>query len=131
MLNWTTYPLTTLLEELHAMQEKNKSPSHLVHEAIAVFERALNYCHTGNTKVLSTSVMNPLWVSLSLLQDGLPAVNPRFLLVSDSGDPISLASAAWPLSKGFNVPLLASQASNIWHFSAHFNEVSTPTPYYL
>ncbi len=130
MINWTTYPLTVLLEELQQTQSEKTTPSHLFHEAIAVFERALNYCHTGNTKVLSTSIMNPLWVSLSLMQDGLPSVNPRFLLISDGDEPVSLASVAWPVSKRYNIPLLASQASNIWHYSAHFNEVCIRSPTY-
>jgi hypothetical protein len=55
-------------------------------ELCAVLERALNYIHSGNTKVIATSIMNPMWIGRALIQDGLPSLNETF---------VKLFSASW------------------------------------
>lgn len=41
----------------------------------AVLERALNYIHSRNTKVIATSIINPMWIGHALIKDGLPLLN--------------------------------------------------------
>jgi hypothetical protein len=44
-------------------------------ELCAILERALNYMHSGNTKVIATSIMNPMFIGRALIKDGLPCLN--------------------------------------------------------
>ena len=44
-------------------------------ELTAALEQVLNYAHTGNPKVLTKGLMDPLWLSLSSIHDGLPSLS--------------------------------------------------------
>src|ERR1700684_4192268 len=77
---WTTYPITSLLERIweHFLPIiiKGGKPTPQVVELCSVLERALAYAHTGNAKVIATSLMRPLWLVKSLLEQGLPTFAP-------------------------------------------------------
>ena len=49
--------------------------SHYWIELTASLERTLNYAHTGNARVLTKGLMDPLWLSLSVIHDGLPSIS--------------------------------------------------------
>ena len=91
-------------------------------ELLACFERLLCYCHTGNTAVLSTSLMHPLGLSRGVLQDGFPILlrgfeQPSIFLAKEHGFRIS--PAAWPLKNGY--PAVASKRAQILTYSeSHF-----------
>jgi hypothetical protein len=54
-------------------------------ELCAVLERALNFMHSGNIKVIVPTIMNPMWISKALIQDGMPCLNPSIVrFYSDS-----------------------------------------------
>jgi hypothetical protein len=54
-------------------------------ELCAVLERALNFMHSGNIKVIAPTIMNPMWIGKALIQDGMPCLNPSIVrFFSDS-----------------------------------------------
>ena len=107
-------------------------------ELIACLERALSFAHCGSGKVLSTSLMNPLWISLGIARTGFPSFNRRILRPYyqniDQSKPISVIYTAWPRlgqSSGANAgPAFASKRSWIanygrpnWEVSINFHKL--------
>lgn len=86
-----------------------------------MFERALNYLHTGNAAVIATTVMNPLWIGRSLIADGLPCFNPEIAVVSKNG-PTNVKMELWPYDTQRHRPFTASARSQILTYGEnHFN----------
>ncbi|TCD63802.1 hypothetical protein EIP91_004924 [Steccherinum ochraceum] len=56
-MKWTTYGVTQVLDIIYQQN---------------VLERALNYAHTGHAKVISRSLMGPLYTAASLIDTGFP-----------------------------------------------------------
>lgn len=48
-------------------------------ETIAMLECALNYAHTGSARVLTRALMDRAWLSLSVVNDGLPCISNSFI----------------------------------------------------
>jgi hypothetical protein len=93
-----------------------------------VVERALNYLHTGNVAVIATSVMNPLWIGRSIIQDGLPSIN-KDIVRTQRGSRILVKMDQWPFDKGRNLPRSVSKrAQGLTYGDAHHN-VSTRCSY--
>jgi len=77
----------------------------------SVFEQALNYMHSRNTKVITTLIMKPLWIGKALIQDGLPCLNPNIIHFFSSSS-WEVSAEKWPShrvngipnSKGFTLP---------------------------
>jgi hypothetical protein len=121
--NWTSYPLTCLLELVwqsaqSALQAK-KRPKTTAVELCACLERALNYMHTGNAAVITTSLMNPLWIGPSVVQDGLPSLNS--VLIPAQSTTCIVIDYNWP-HNGKGQPRTASKASQIRNYGeGHFN----------
>lgn len=103
-----------------------EDPSPLVVELVAVAERALNFMHTGNAAVLVRRLMDGLWLSHSLLVDGLPCFDKAKVYVSASGVDMRLVYAArfWPCMKQTKLPLSASQASVLFKYGEDIKNVS-------
>ena len=65
ILEWATYPITTLLERVWTVHVKrnllnpqeNGRPDPVYVELISVAERCLNFAHTGAAKVLNRNLM--------------------------------------------------------------------------
>jgi hypothetical protein len=90
--------------------EKRTSPESL--ELCSVMERSLNYCHTGNARVLASSLMNPLWVSKGLLRDGMPCFGPAVDFgQSDLHDP-RIKLPDWPVNKNSGALALATRKTH-------------------
>jgi hypothetical protein len=91
-------------------------------ELLAAFERILCYCHTGNTAVLATSLMNPLFLSKGVLRDGFPAllnVFARPTISSARSDGFRINRQKWPSKDGY--PAVASKRAQILTYSLeHF-----------
>ena len=122
--NWTTYPLTCLIEcifEQALTSNDNLKNDPLLVEICLVTERALNYMHTGNAAVIATSVMNPLWIGLAIIQDGQPSFNPNYL-VTAHGTRVKVVPEVWPYNKKRHQPLSSSRRSQVLTYGeAYFN----------
>ena len=123
--NWSTYPLTCLLEHIWnkgagALQQA-KYPEPTLVELSACVECALNFMHTGNTAVIATSLMNPLWIGLAIVHDGLPCLNPTILPALTSTVPVNLAE--WPYDQK-GQPKSASKGSQVRNYGERQFKVS-------
>ncbi|KAM6489215.1 hypothetical protein JOM56_015385 [Amanita muscaria] len=121
--NWTTYPLTTLLAKIwkqgYDAWMQHRHPDTLQVELCSALERALNFMHTGNVAVIATSAMNPLWIGLSIIHDGLPCLNEAIL--PTVANKILIDKAQWPLNSR-NMPVSASRCAQIRTYSlGHYN----------
>lgn len=95
-------------------------PYHL--ELLASLERLLCFCHTGNTAVFATSLMNGLGLSKGAVFDGFPMLHPIFehpTLMSAKANHYRVDPRAWPLKDGY--PAIASKRAQTLTYSlAHF-----------
>ncbi|KAG2742153.1 hypothetical protein P692DRAFT_201809895 [Suillus brevipes Sb2] len=140
---WMTFGVTSLLERIWEHQQPllkmGKKPSPQMVEICAMLERALAFAHTGNTRVLSSSLMRPFWLIRSLLQQGWPTISYMIRLVTTTTIPVSVSPADWPIVTRSNLPAIASKRSQIVtygldHFEAYKAEfhiqlsVNNPAP---
>lgn len=88
-------------------------------EVIANVERALSYCHAGIGSCFTRRTMDPLWLSLSLLVDGMPCLSPDTVKMTLDGNKISLKIDfdKWPCDSNSIIPLSAAKAGLIYHFN--------------
>ncbi|KAG9308132.1 hypothetical protein JVU11DRAFT_12486 [Chiua virens] len=82
LLNWTTYPLTSLIELVWNQHKRAGirlgqaiDPYHV--EFMSMLERCLNYAHTGSGKVLCKKLMLPHYMCLGIIHDGFPCLNQQ------------------------------------------------------
>jgi hypothetical protein len=99
----------------------------LLVELSAVLERALNYMHTSNAKVLATTVMRPLWISQALVQHGLPALSPIIRTGTTMTDPITVAAPDWPVNPANLHPFSAANRSQVYTYGQQLATVSSST----
>ncbi|KAF8122097.1 hypothetical protein EV363DRAFT_1405218 [Boletus edulis] len=123
----TTFPLTSLIENLWKKHEPNLKEGYVVDpfelETIAMLERALNYAHTGSARVLTRRLMDRAWLSLSVMQDGLPCISNSFIQAGSlSSGLISIWREKWPVHPVTRMPLTASQRSQeLTYGKPHFS----------
>jgi hypothetical protein len=125
--NWTSYPLTCAIESLFQQASSNNAISKkdpFLVEICSVAERALNYLHTGNAAVIATSVMNPLWIGRALIQDGLPCLNPRYVVTSH-GSRLKPLPETWPYNKKKHQPLSSSKRAQVLTYGESYFNAST------
>lgn len=95
--------------------------SHYWIELTASLERTLNYAHTGNARVLTKGLMDPLWLSLSVIHDGLPSISklvvPSALVVNQ----VDIRLVDWPTKSG--EPLMASKKSHLVNYGDEHYQV--------
>ena len=127
LYNWTTYPLVNLIERMYdqivPLLEQSQYPEATLVELCAAAERALNYMHTGNTAVIATSVMKPLWVGNAIIRDGLPCFNPQIVSMKVNA-PISVFAENWPYDEARYQPKSSSLACQLFSYgpgNSHFN----------
>ncbi|KAG1748544.1 hypothetical protein EDB19DRAFT_2022736 [Suillus lakei] len=131
---WTMFGVMSLLECIGEHQQPllklDKKPSPQMIELCAMLEHALAYPHTGNAKILSSSLMRPFWLVRSLLQQGWPTMAPIIHLVTTTIIPISVSPADWPVVTCSNLPAIASKHSQIVNYGLdHFKlSISNPNP---
>jgi hypothetical protein len=128
LYSWTSYPLTTVLEQIwgegKADLNEKKTPRCVLVELCSVVERALNYLHTGNAAVIATSVMNPLWIGRAIIEDGMPSIN-KDIVHAQRGSRILVKMDQWPFDKGNNLPKSVSKrAQGLTYGDGQYN-VST------
>ncbi|KAF8872027.1 hypothetical protein BD779DRAFT_1477818 [Infundibulicybe gibba] len=126
--NWTTYPITALLDIIYrstadAIKAKTFSDTFVV-ELCSVLERTLNYMHTGNASVIATTVMNPMWIGRAIVQDGLPCLNPQNVMIQHPSK-VHISHQHWPYDRVLHLPYSSSRKSQVINFGKHhFNECS-------
>jgi hypothetical protein len=77
--------------------------------------------HTGNMAVIATSVMNPMWIGRSIIQDGLPCLNPAIVLARRNKNVI-IKLDQWPFDANKHIPRSSSKrAQSITYGEPHFN----------
>jgi hypothetical protein len=98
---------------------EGRHPAPTMVELCSTLERALNFMHTGNVSVIATSAMNPLWIGLSLIHDGLPCINPT--IVPTITSTVFVVPSQWPHNnKG--QPTSASRGAQIRTYGeGHYN----------
>ncbi|KAG2335563.1 hypothetical protein BDR05DRAFT_1006676 [Suillus weaverae] len=125
---WMTFGITSLLERIWEHQlpllDLNKKPSPQMIEICAMLERALAYAHTGNAKVLSSSLMKPFWLIRSLLQQGWPTIAPTIRIIATTTLPVSVSPADWPIVARSNLPAIASKRSQVIMYGLDHFEAS-------
>ena len=122
-----TYPLTVLLEAIWDMGAwRTGGPTVKMVELCCIVERALNYMHTGNTAVLLTRIMNPLWTSQGLLKDGWPCFNSHLVRIGD-GQQLEWQIKQWPFDGRTCKPTSAAYASQAFYYSAEHARVRSHT----
>jgi hypothetical protein len=91
-------------------------------ELLAALERTLCFCHTGNTAVLATSLMNRLGLSAGIMKDGYPMLHqvfkqPTIRMAMAHG--FEMKPQEWPLKDGY--PAIASRRAQTLTYSLeHF-----------
>lgn len=119
MYSWVTYGITTLLERMwreHGVRVAmghNTGPSAI--EVCCALERTLAYAYTGNAKVLSRALMEPLFITRSLLEHGLPTINTdivKFLSTPESR--VIIIEKEWPTTKAG--PITCSKGAHILRY---------------
>jgi hypothetical protein len=90
-------------------------------ELASVLERALNFMHTGNTAVIATTVMNPLWIGRAILKDGFPSLNPSKVRIHGS-EYIQIDKKQWPTDLTMGNPHSSSRrAQTLTYGESHFS----------
>ncbi|KAI6038200.1 hypothetical protein EDC04DRAFT_2896706 [Pisolithus marmoratus] len=120
VVEWTTYGVCEALRHLWEkhkwhIEAKSQVPPYIV-EITAALERALNFAHTGNARVLSKGLMDPLWLSLSSMLDGLPCVSPLMVIQTFNPMAISVRKSDWPISSKSGYPEIASRRSFTFNY---------------
>lgn len=127
---WMTFGITSLLERIWEHQlpllTLGKKPSPQMIEICAMLERALAFAHTGNAKVLSSSLMRPFWLIRSLVQQGFPTMAQTVRLVTTTTIPVSVSPSDWPIVARSNLPAIASKRSQVVTYGADHFEVCVP-----
>ncbi|KAF8326750.1 hypothetical protein F5887DRAFT_1084263 [Amanita rubescens] len=125
--NWVTFPLVSLIETIYSQCTVDMDatppsfPDPCLVELCSVAERALNYMHTGNAAVISTTVMNPLWVGNAVVHDGLPCLN-RNIISLHANSQVSVMKERWPYHQARMQPKTSSSAAQIFAYDlGHFN----------
>jgi hypothetical protein len=125
--SWATYALTNFIKRIYLCERERMKTTNMVNaqnvELCAVLERALNYMHTGNVKVIATSVMNPMWIGNALLEDGLPCLNPSILRFFSRTWELSATEMKPTYSAG--VPNSAAKRVILYNYNATVYNVRT------
>jgi|SRR5712672_1463155 len=131
LFDWVSYPITLLIKSIYNREmatqtlQNRERPCPLRLELLASLERLLCYCHTGNTAVLATSLMDPLGLSRGVLKDGFPCLLPLFTeqpIQSAYHHDLKIDPRRWPLKDRY--PAVASKKSQILSYSVEHYSVS-------
>lgn len=128
VFEWTSYGLCSLQRNIWTMFRNDLDQLVPVKpywvELVAALERTLNYMHTGNAKVLTRGLMDPLWMSLSLVNDGLPCISEVVSLSVLLKYQVDIRHTQWPTYN--NEPHIASKMSHVFNYGLDHFEVCKP-----
>lgn len=115
---WSTAGLTQFIKAIYTHERQNMKAGGQVNplnvELCAILERALNFMHSGNTKVIATSIMNRLWIGEALIQDGIPCLNPA--MVRFFADQWELVAERIPYNSATGIPSSAARTVIIHNY---------------
>ncbi|KAG6369980.1 hypothetical protein JVT61DRAFT_12616 [Boletus reticuloceps] len=126
MFEWVTFPVTSFLKlawsKLEPTLDKDAIIEPYLIEMISMFERALNYGHTGAARVLTRTLMDRTWLSLGLIFDGFPSLSGRFISHGDLAEKsIKLYARHWPMDMQTNRPKTSSRrAQELTYGNDHY-----------
>jgi hypothetical protein len=106
---------------------KRKTLPYTSLELMSILERALNFAHTGNTRVLCKEAMQYMGIAQALVQDGMPTFWPglRFkILDSIPGIIPYILLPEWPLDENSKTPHLPSRRSVVYNYGHQHLQVS-------
>lgn len=92
-------------------------------ELASVLERTLNVAHTGNVRVIATTLMNPLWVGRSLIDHGTPTFDKCVYMDLASKGGVRIVDTMWPRDQTTREPFTASKRSQIFNYGPEHWEV--------
>ncbi len=101
--------------------KKNALPCPFCLKLLAALERILCFCHTGNTAILATSLMNPLCLSRAVIKDGFPMLCKVFIqsmISSAMKHGFEIDRRDWPLKDGY--PAIALRRAQILTYSLDY-----------
>ncbi|KAI0819169.1 hypothetical protein BC628DRAFT_1342387 [Trametes gibbosa] len=132
LILWTTYPVRVLLDLFWVKVSpalivgSNATPNPVDLELIAVLKRLVNFAHTGAMKVLTTGVMDRLWPSRAIIDNGFPCFSPALFLGGKNGLLPSIDLHNWPTHSITEYPLVVSKcALEITYGNTHFTVSNT------
>lgn len=126
LFDWVSYPVNILIKKLFEIEMKAISrkvdPCPFRLELLASLERILCFCHTGNTAVFATSLMNGLGLSKGALCDGFPMLHRIFkqsTILSAMNEGFNVDPRTWPIKDHY--PAVASKRAQVLTYSfSHF-----------
>ncbi|KAF9515149.1 hypothetical protein BS47DRAFT_1391881 [Hydnum rufescens UP504] len=132
LFDWVTYPVQAMLESAWQTVQLSQAPSFpspYMIEVIAVLERALAYAYTGSAKLLSRSLMQPLFTSRALVDHGFPMLSQSIVTMkkdrSTNKSFVSVSSSAWPWNQERKAPATCSDGAQSVYYSKRLYNVST------
>ncbi|KAG1721838.1 hypothetical protein EDB19DRAFT_1917044 [Suillus lakei] len=111
---WATFPLTALLEKIWDTHKDTLVEGAVIDPCLIEFtsmvERALNFSHTGNARVLCRRLMDRAWISLGIIHDGLPSISDTFVANGSltTGN-LVIRQESWPVDQDTRRPLTSSR----------------------
>lgn len=126
---WATFPLTALLETIWEMHSNTLVDGAVIDPCIIEFtsmvERALNFSHTGNARVLCRRLMDRAWISLGIIHDGLPSISDAFVAYGSlNTGKLVIRQELWPVDQDTRRPLTSSRRTQELTYSKEHYEVS-------
>lgn len=126
MLLWTSYPISVAIKNVYDHYKKDTNlpavPTKCYDlELISSMERAASFGQTGNARVVIKKVMDPLYLSLSIMQGRMPSFSGIVSLKRAHGT-FAVDASKWPTDK-HGTPLLASSAAIKFHYNADMCDV--------
>lgn len=110
------------------MVRRKETPCYMRLELVACLERLLCFCHTGNTSVFATSLMDPLGLSKGAIKDGFPVLLSLFDqpdIRNASKEGFTIDPRKWPTLKGRGLyPAVASKRAQVLTYSSQHYLVS-------
>jgi len=109
LLDIATRPQTTALDVIgkYVKRFREKNPNQpvgaLIIETTAVFERILAYMHTGSSRMLTSRLMEELYVLLNIRQNGYPMLS-NIIVVKEKV--IDIKTLKWPRDAAGNGEVL-------------------------
>jgi hypothetical protein len=92
-------------------------------EVAACLERAINFAHTGNSKVLQKRLMDPLFLTRGIVRDGLPVLSEIVHLGHLANTKPSIDYHLW-LTDSRRMPVVGSLKSQTFRFGSQQASVS-------
>lgn len=90
-------------------------------ELCSALERTLSYGHTGNGKVLARAVMDPLFLTRGLIQNGMPTLNKQiYQMPLQASGQLTVLAAHWPLTKQNHPAICSKRCQVLTYGETHF-----------